>query len=161
MVILHADELRREKLSKPLLDWVRGRLPTLSDTEQEALRSGSVDWDGELFSGQPDWSRLLDAKPAHLSSEEQAFLDGPVGNLCAMLDDWKITHEDYDLPDKVWTFIRENGFFGLMIPKDQGGKGFSHTARSRRSTTQPGTRRRSATWPAPSWCQTPSAPANC
>lgn len=130
MVILHADELRREKLSKPLLGWVRSRLPTLSDTEQEALRSGSVDWDGELFSGQPDWSRLLDAKPAHLSSEEQAFLDGPVEKLCAMLDDWKVTHEDYDLPDKVWKFIRENGFFGLMIPKDQGGKGFSHTAHS-------------------------------
>ncbi len=130
MVILHADELRREKLSKPLLDWVRGRLPTLSDTEQEALRSGSVDWDGELFSGQPNWSRLLDARPAHLTSEEQAFLDGPVEELCAMLDDWKVTHEDYDLPENVWKFIREHGFFGLMIPKEHGGKGFSHTAHS-------------------------------
>ncbi|SFR63462.1 acyl-CoA dehydrogenase [Marinobacter daqiaonensis] len=130
LVILHADDLRREKLSKPLLGWVRGQLPTLSDTEQEALRSGSVDWDGELFSGQPQWSKLLGARPAHLSSEEQAFLDGPVEKLCAMLDDWKITHEDYDLPDKVWKFIRENGFFGLMIPKERGGKGFSHTAHS-------------------------------
>lgn len=130
MIILHADELRRDKLSKPLLGWVRGQLPKLSDTEQEALKSGSVDWDGELFSGQPEWSKLLDAKPAHLSSEEQAFLDGPVETLCAMLDDWKITHEDYDLPDKVWKYIRENGFFGLMIPKEQGGKGFSHTAHS-------------------------------
>ncbi|MFC4257919.1 acyl-CoA dehydrogenase [Marinobacter lacisalsi] len=130
LIILHARDLRRDKLSKPLLGWVRGQLPTLSDTEQEALKSGSVDWDGELFSGQPEWSKLLDARPAHLSSEEQAFLDGPVEKLCAMLDDWKITHEDYDLPNKVWKFIRENGFFGLMIPKDQGGKGFSHTAHS-------------------------------
>jgi len=130
LVLVLPGDLRRDKLSTPLLGWVRGRLPKLSDTEAEALRSGTVDWDGELFSGQPKWSKLLDAKPAHLSSEEQAFLDGPVEKLCGMLDDWKITHEDYDLPNKVWKFIRENGFFGLMIPKEQGGKGFSHTAHS-------------------------------
>lgn len=130
LLILHPSKLRRDWLSKPLLGWVREQLPTLSDTEQEALKSGSVDWDGELFSGQPEWSKLLKAKPAHLSSEEQAFLDGPVEKLCAMLDDWKITHEEYDLPNKVWKFIRENGFFGLMIPKEQGGQGFSHTAHS-------------------------------
>ena len=94
-------DFRRRKLSAPLLGWVRGRLPQLSDTEAEALRSGSVDWDGELFSGQPDWSKLLDTKAARLSSEEQAFLDGPVEKLCDMLDDWKITHEEYDLPEKV------------------------------------------------------------
>ncbi|WP_339799401.1 acyl-CoA dehydrogenase [uncultured Marinobacter sp.] len=130
LIMLHGGELRRDRLSKPLLGWVRGRLPTLSATESEALKSGTVDWDGELFSGQPDWATLHKAKPAHLTSEEQAFLDGPVDKLCDMLDDWKITHEHYDLPDKVWKYIRENGFFGLMIPKDQGGKGFSHTAHS-------------------------------
>lgn len=130
LILLHGGELRRDRLSKPLLGWVRGRLPTLSPTESEALKSGTVDWDGELFSGQPDWAILHKAKAAHLSSEEQAFLDGPVNKLCDMLDDWKITHEHFDLPDKVWKFIRENGFFGLMIPKDQGGKGFSHTAHS-------------------------------
>lgn len=130
LILVVPGDLRRDKLSRPLLGWVRGRLPKLSDTEEEALKAGSVDWDGELFSGQPDWSKLLDAKPAHLSSEEQAFLDGPVEKLCAMLDDWRITHEHYDLPDKVWTFIRDNGFFGLIIPKEQGGKGFSHTAHS-------------------------------
>lgn len=130
LIILHGGELRRERLSKPLLAWVRGRLPTLSATESEALKSGTVDWDGELFSGQPDWALLHKARTHHLSSEEQAFLDGPVEQLCDMLDDWKITHEEYDLPPKVWSFIRDNGFFGLMIPKDQGGKGFSHTAHS-------------------------------
>lgn len=122
--------LRRERLSKPLLGWVRGRLPKLSSTEAEALKSGSVDWDGELFSGRPDWSKLLDAAPAKLSAEERAFLDGPVEQLCSMVDDWKITHEHYDLPHEVWAFIREQGFFGLMIPKEHGGKGFSHAAHS-------------------------------
>ena len=130
LALLFPGEFRKNRLSAPLLGWVRGRLPHLSATEEEALRSGSVDWDGELFSGQPQWSALLYARPAHLSSEEQAFLDGPVEKLCGMLDDWKITHEGYDLPAKVWQFIRENGFFGLMIPNNQGGKGFSHTAHS-------------------------------
>lgn len=130
LVLIRPGALRRDRISVPLLDWVRGRLPKLSDTESEALKSGSVDWDGELFSGQPGWDKLLDAKPATLSAEEQAFLDGPVETLCGMLDDWKITHEHFDLPPEVWTFIRENGFFGLMIPAEKGGKGFSHTAHS-------------------------------
>ncbi len=129
-VLVFPGSFRKNSLSKPLLAWVRGRLPKLSDTEAEALSSGTVDWDGELFSGRPDWSQLLSAAPARLSEEEQAFLDGPVEKLCGMLDDWKITHEDYDLPAEVWAFIRENGFFGLMIPKSSGGKGFSHTAHS-------------------------------
>ena len=130
LVLVIPGDLRLDKLSRPLLGWVRSRLPKLSDTEAEALKSGSVDWDGELFSGKPKWNKLLDAKPAHLTSQEQAFLDGPVEKLCAMLDDWKITHEQYDLPDKVWKFIRENGFFGLVIPKEDGGLGFSNTAHS-------------------------------
>ncbi|MBU2873053.1 acyl-CoA dehydrogenase [Marinobacter salexigens] len=130
LILVIPSELRLDKFSRPLLSWVRSRLPKLSSTEEEALKSGSVDWDGELFSGRPEWSKLLNAKPANLTSEEQAFLDGPVEKLCAMLDDWKITHEHYDLPEKVWKFIRENGFFGLVIPKEDGGMGFSNTAHS-------------------------------
>ena len=130
LIVTLPGDLRLDKLSRPLLGWVRSRLPKLSPTEQEALNSGSVDWDGELFSGQPEWNKLLDAAPAHLTSEEQAFLDGPVEELCKMLDDWQITHEDYDLPDKVWKFIRSKGFFGLVIPKEDGGLGFSNTAHS-------------------------------
>ncbi|MDO3721304.1 acyl-CoA dehydrogenase [Marinobacter sp. chi1] len=130
LVLVIPGDLRLDKLSRPLLGWVRSRLPTLSDTESEALKSGSVDWDGELFSGQPEWNKLLDAQPAYLTSEEQAFIDGPVEKLCAMLDDWKITHEHYDLPEKVWKFMKDKGFFGLVIPKDEGGLGFSNTAHS-------------------------------
>lgn len=130
LILLFPGDLRKEKLTRPLLGWVRGKLPKLSDTEAEALKSGTVDWDGELFSGRPDWSALLAVKAARLSAEEQAFLDGPVEVLCGMLDDWKITNELYDLSEEVWTFIRNNGFFGLVIPKKDGGKGFSHTAHS-------------------------------
>ncbi len=129
-VLIFPSHFRKNSLSTPLLNWVRGRLPTLSDTESEALKSGSVDWDGELFSGRPDWNKLLTDAPAKLSEEELAFIDGPVEQLCSMLDDWKITHEHYDLPEEVWAFIRENGFFGLMIPAEKGGKGFSHSAHS-------------------------------
>nr|WP_237457570.1 acyl-CoA dehydrogenase [Pseudomaricurvus sp. HS19] len=130
LVLVLPGRWRRELVSRPMLGFVRGRLPKLSATESEALKAGTVDWDGELFSGQPDWQRLLDTAPATLSSEEQAFLDGPVEALCGMLDDWAITQEHYDLPQPVWQFIRDNGFFGLLIPKEQGGKGFSHTAHS-------------------------------
>ena len=130
LVLLFPGDLRKDRLSRPLLCWVRSKLPKLSDTEAEALNSGTVDWDGELFSGQPDWSKLLDAQPGHLNEEERAFLEGPVEELCGMLNDWAITHEDYDLPAPVWKFIRDNGFFGLIIPKENGGKGFSHTAHS-------------------------------
>ncbi|OEY65888.1 acyl-CoA dehydrogenase [Marinobacter sp. X15-166B] len=130
LLLLFPTQLRKDRLSAPLLRWVKGKLPQLSATEAEALQTGTVDWDGELFSGQPDWSKLLAAAPAHLSNEEQAFLDGPVEELCGMLDDWKITNELYDLPEQAWTFIRHNGFFGLVIPKEDGGKGFSNTAHS-------------------------------
>ena len=129
-VVLTPGPMRLERVSRPVLSRVRGLLPTLSATETEALKSGSVDWDGELFSGSPRWERLIEARPAQLSEEEQAFVDGPVENLCGMLDDWALTHEEYDLPEPVWNYMREQGFFGLVIPSEFGGKGFSHTAHS-------------------------------
>ncbi len=129
-VLLTPGATRMERVSRPLLRRIRRMLPQLSATEAEALKSGSVDWDGELFSGKPDWNQLIDARPAQLSEEEQTFIDGPVDALCGMIDDWAITHEDYDLPEPVWKFIRENGFFGLVIPREFGGMGFSHTAHS-------------------------------
>lgn len=130
LLISYPNALRERYLSGPLLSRIRGMLPTLSATEAQALESGSVDWDGELFSGSPDWTRLLDARPARLNEEEQAFVDGPVEELCAMLDDWAMVHEDFDLPPEAWNFIKAQGFLGLMIPKEQGGKGFSHSAHS-------------------------------
>ncbi|WP_203141115.1 acyl-CoA dehydrogenase [Marinobacter mangrovi] len=130
LILVFPGGLRRNRLSRPLLGWVRDRLPSLSDTESEALKSGSVDWDGELFSGRPEWDKLMDAPHAHLNQAEQAFVDGPVETLCGMLDDWKITNELYDLPQEAWEFIKKEGFFGLVIPEEYGGKGFSATAHS-------------------------------
>jgi len=121
---------RRKGLSAPLLNWVRGMLPKLSDTEQQALDAGTVDWDGELFSGRPQWDKLLKLPHPKLTAEERAFLDGPTEQLCAMLDDWEITNELYDLPEAAWDYIRKNGFFGLVIDKKYGGLGFSDTAHS-------------------------------
>jgi len=121
--------LRLRYFSGPLLTRLAQVLPPLSDTEREALEAGSVWWDGELFSGRPDWNKLLSYPPPKLSIEEQAFLDGPVEELCAMVSDWKIG-QTLDLPPKAWRFIREKGFFGLIIPREYAGKGFSAYAHS-------------------------------
>ena len=130
LLLILPNPLRQHYLSLPLLRWVRGLLPQLSDTEAQALQSGSVDWDGELFSGRPRWNRLLKARHQRLSAQEQAFLDGPVEILCGMLNDWQINNEQFDLSEPVWRYIRNNGFFGLVLPKEFGGQGFSAVAHS-------------------------------
>lgn len=122
--------VRRAVISGPVFAWYRRILPTVSKTEQEALDAGTVWWDGELFSGKPNWQRLLDTRLPGLTPEEQAFVDGPTEELCRMLDDWQITHELADLPPEVWKFIKSQGFFGLVISKEFGGKGFSARAHS-------------------------------
>jgi len=127
-VPLNIDSLRREKLSKPFLDLYRKMLPALSDTEQVALEAGTVGWEGELFAGNPNWHTLLDMKWPELTEAEQAFVNGPVQELCAMLDPWKNTHELADLPPEVWTYLKENRFFGMIIPTEYGGLGFSALA---------------------------------
>ena len=121
---------RRDYLSKPIFSWARGVLPTMSDTEREALEAGDVWWDADLFTGNPDWSKLLAYAPAKLTDEENAFLHGPVDELCKMLDEWKINWEWRDLPPEVWAFIKAKKFFGMIIPKEFGGLGFSPYAHS-------------------------------
>jgi acyl-CoA dehydrogenase len=123
-------DLRRKRLTLPLLKAFRKVMPAMSETEKAALNAGNVWWDGELFSGQPDWHLLL-AHPANgLTEREQAFLDGPVQELCNQLDDWRITHEEQDLPAEIWRFIKQQGFFGMIIPESNGGLGFSAYAHS-------------------------------
>ncbi len=122
--------LRRALVMRPLLGVFKSKLPALSSTEREALEAGTVGWDGELFSGAPRWDKLLAQPAPALTAEEQAFLDGPVEELCGMLDDWRIVEELRDLPPDVWTFLKEKGFFGMIIPKDHGGLGFSALAHS-------------------------------
>ncbi len=125
IVIPNLVEYRREKITKPLLAVYRKMLPSMSDTEREALEAGNVWWDGELFSGMPEWDRLISYPAPKLSEEEQAFLDGPCEQLCHMLDDWEICHERADMPKEVWDYIIEQRFFAMIIPKQYGGLEFS------------------------------------
>ncbi len=134
--------IRRALMSRPLLGLFRKILPHVSQTEQEALDAGTVWWDGDLFSGNPDWNKLLSFPKPTLSAEERAFLDGPVEELCGMCDEWEITHELHDLPQHVWQFLKDRGFFGMIIPKAYGGLGFSALAHSEvimKLTTRSGT----------------------
>ncbi|MGD8430089.1 MAG: acyl-CoA dehydrogenase family protein, partial [Ectothiorhodospiraceae bacterium] len=127
---LNLATLRRSLITDRIFDWFRSVMPPISETEQAALDAGTVWWDGDLFSGRPDWNKLLHFAAPKLSDEEQAFLDGPVEELCNLVDDWNVTHERMDLPPEAWQYIKDNGFFGLIIPTEYGGKGFSALAHS-------------------------------
>src|SRR5512133_3955873 len=129
-LILNLPTLRRPILARPLLKQFKRMLPPLSDTEREALEAGTVGWDGELFSGSPDWKKLLSLPHPQLTATEQAFLDGPVEELCRMLDDWRIVERDKDLPPAVWQYLKEQRFFGMIIPVEYGGLGFTVLAHS-------------------------------
>jgi len=129
VLIFTVRPIRRVLFSGWMLKMAARALPKMGDTERIALEAGTVGWDGELFSGRPDWNKLLDFKIKSLNDEEKAFLDGPVIQLCHMLDDWKIV-QDRDLPPEIWTFIKDNGFLGMVIPKEFGGLGFSAHAHS-------------------------------
>ncbi len=122
--------LRRLLISSFVLKIFRKILPQVSQTEQEALDAGTVWWDGELFSGRPRWSKLLAFPKPSLSAEEQAFLDNEVEQLCSMIDDWDVTHTRQDLSPETWQFIKDKGFFGMIIPKTYGGLEFSAQAHS-------------------------------
>ncbi|MCB1553210.1 MAG: acyl-CoA dehydrogenase [Xanthomonadales bacterium] len=119
---------RRGKLTAPLLKIYTKMLPQLSDTERTALEAGTVGFEGELFSGMPKWKELLSQPKPELSPEERAFLDGPVEEVCRMTNDWEITHDRADLSPEIWEFIKKNKFFGMIIPKQYGGLGFSALA---------------------------------
>ncbi|HZM34120.1 MAG TPA: acyl-CoA dehydrogenase [Burkholderiales bacterium] len=127
---LNIPPLRRWLFTNRVLAVYRRILPDMSHTEKEAIDAGTVWWDADLFSGKPDWDKLLAVKEPKLTAEEQAFLDGPVEELCRMCDDWEITHERQDLPPHVWQFIKDRGFLGMIIPKKYGGLGFSALAHS-------------------------------
>src|SRR6267378_964292 len=130
-VVLGVAPLRRVLVSRLLLAWYRGQLPAMSQTEQEAIDAGTVWWDGDLFSGRPDWGKLLALPQPKLTPEEQSFLDNETEQLCAMVNDWETTQVYQDLPPHAWQFIKDKGFLGMIIPKKYGGKEFSATMHSR------------------------------
>src|SRR5579863_3226177 len=121
---------RRDWITKPIFRLAQHALPRLSTTEREAIEAGDVWWDAELFTGNPEWAKLLACAPAKLSQEEKEFLDGPIEELCRMVNDWQINWELHDLPPEVWEFLKAKKFFAMIIPKRYGGLGFSSYAHS-------------------------------
>jgi acyl-CoA dehydrogenase len=130
LALLNVTPLRQKWVTRPFMKIYRRMLPAMSTTEREALEAGTVWWDGELFTGKPEWSKLLGAKAPKLTAEEQAFLDGPCEELCRMIDDFDITHRRGDMPPEVWDFLKRNGFFAMIIAKKYGGLEFSAYAHS-------------------------------
>ncbi|HSY46167.1 MAG TPA: acyl-CoA dehydrogenase [Steroidobacteraceae bacterium] len=128
--LLNVRPLRKVIITRPFMKTYLRALPSMSQTEKEALEAGTVWWDGELFTGAPRWDKLLAARPPQLSAQESAFLAGPCEELCRMLDEWHITHERGDLPPQVWEFLKTRGFFAMIIPKRYGGLEFSAYAHS-------------------------------
>jgi acyl-CoA dehydrogenase len=125
-----SQSFRRDWLTKPVFRLAQRALPRLSNTEREAIEAGDVWWDAELFTGNPDWTKLLAFAPAKLSDEEQQFLDGPVEELCRMVNEWEVSWSLHDLPPQVWEFLKAKKFFAMIIPKQYGGLGFSAYAHS-------------------------------
>ena len=131
MLPLNIDNIRQQFISMPLLALFKKIMPKMSSTEQEAIDAGTTWFDADLFRGDPDWKKLHNYPRPRLSTQEQAFLDGPVEQVCAMVDDWHITHEIADLPPEIWKFLKENKFFSMIIKKQYGGLEFSAYAQSR------------------------------
>lgn len=128
--LLCIDQIYRQFFAAPIFRMVKKILPAVSETEQEALDAGTVGWDAELFSGDPDWSKLRAVAPITLTPEEREFLDGPTEELCKMLSDWEIRFQNKTVPERIWDFVKENGYLGMLISKEHGGLGFSPQAQS-------------------------------
>ncbi|HXV73503.1 MAG TPA: acyl-CoA dehydrogenase, partial [Sphingomonadales bacterium] len=117
-------------LTRPFFAWAQRALPQMSATEREAIEAGDVWLDADLFTGSPDWEKFLNIPAPKLAAREQAFLDGPVEELCAMIDEWDVIHRRRDLSPEVWTFLKREKFFGMIIPERYGGLEFSPSAQS-------------------------------
>jgi acyl-CoA dehydrogenase len=125
------ESVRKQYMSAPMLRLYKKIMPEMSSTEKDAIDAGTVWWDGEIFSGNPNWHALHNIPQARLTADEQAFLDGPVEQVCGMADDWDITHKDADLSPEIWQFLKDNKFFAMIIKKEFGGLEFSAFCQSR------------------------------
>ena len=146
-------------ITTPLLGFYTKILPPLSDTERVALEAGTVGFEGELFSGKPDWDVLLSQPKPALTADEQAFLDGPCEELCRMTNDWEITHVRADLPPELWDFLKKNKFFGMIIAEGIRRPGLLRAGATTRSSRS--WRRSPPCSAPPSACPTRSARPNC
>jgi acyl-CoA dehydrogenase len=129
VLMLLVPAVRRRTITPAIMRAMARALPRMGETERIALEAGTVWWDGDLFSGRPDWKKLLAFQKKSLTPRERAFLDGPVEELCGMVEEWKV-ERDGDLPAEAWRFIKEKRFFGMIIPEEYGGLGFSAIANS-------------------------------
>lgn len=130
LAVLAIPSVRRAAIIEPFYGTVKKILPKVSDTEAQALEAGTIGFDAELFSGTPDWNKLQSIPPIELTDEEQAFLDGPTEELCSLINDWQVRHHMREIPEKIWDFVKINGFLGMLISKEHGGLGFSAQAQS-------------------------------
>lgn len=125
ILLINIPWLRAQLISRFILRKVKKSIPPISNTEQEAIASGSTWWERDLFCGRPEWDKLHTFGQPVLLNDGRAFLTNQVPTLCSMLDDWKITHNQADLSPEVWNYLKSEKFFGMTIPKRYGGLGFS------------------------------------
>ena len=128
LALLSQNNIRRNWVTAPLFKWYKKVLPKVSETEQVAIDAGTVWWEGEIFKGNPDWQKLLSSDAVKLTDEDKAFLDGPVEDLCRMVNAWDLNFKYADIPDDIVEFIKKNKFLGLIIPKEYGGMDLSPVA---------------------------------
>ncbi|MDE1240586.1 acyl-CoA dehydrogenase FadE [Vibrio aestuarianus] len=130
IAVFAVSSIRQSLISEKALKLFKKVLPAMSQTEKEALDAGTVWWEADLFKGKPNWDKLHKIAAPKLSTEEQAFLDGPVNEVCAMVSDYQVTHQLADLPPEVWQYLKDNKFFAMIIKKQYGGLEFSAYAQS-------------------------------
>lgn len=123
-------QTRQRYFTKRIIDWMKVRMPAISNTEREAIEAGDVWWEKDLFCGRPKWKKFLAIPQPKLTAGEQSFLDNQAETLCSMLNDWQIVSDEHDLPPEVWSYLKKERFFGMVIPKEYGGLGFSALAHS-------------------------------
>jgi acyl-CoA dehydrogenase len=131
LVVLNVGFVRRALLTKPVFAMLKKSMPPISATERDALEAGTTWWEKELFSGSPDWNEFAQISLPQLTAEEQSFLDNEVNGLCELLDEWDIQNNRKDLSPEAWQYLKDKNFFGLIIPKEYGGRDFSPHAQSR------------------------------
>lgn len=131
LFILNLPPIRKVLLSAPVVALLKklNILPEISETEQIALEAGQTWVDKELYSGRPDFDAIRKNPYPKLAGDERAFIDNQVEKLCSMVSDWDVW-EQGDLKPEVWDYIKKEKFFGLVIPKEHGGLGFSALANS-------------------------------
>lgn len=123
-------QVRRKHIVTPMVAELQKQMPPISDTERTAIEAGDTWWEKDLFCGKPDWNKLFSFPKPTLSVEESSFIDHQVEQLCAMINDFDIVSKEKNLPPAAWEFLKKEKFFGLVIPKQYGGLGFSAIAHS-------------------------------